>query len=91
MRIDETNYAIIDRAEKLLFTDYEKRWYDAENIDGYIEEETLLDIIDDLCSEIDRLQEQLEEQKEKHEEEIKEFYKPRSKYEMYGINENAFH
>ena len=60
MRINVDNYETIDRAEKILFKDYKKMWFDAENIDGYIEENELLNIIDDLCDEIDRLQEQEE-------------------------------
>ena len=60
MRIDEDNYGIIDRAEKILFTEYEKHWFDAENIDGYMDEEELLSIIEDLCDEIERLQEPIE-------------------------------
>ena len=87
MRIDESNWEVIDRAEKILFTDYEKQWYDAENIDGYIETEELIQIIDDLCSKVDRLQ----EEKENQEEMIREHYKPISPYEFYGINEDMFH
>lgn len=60
MRINENNYNIIDRAEKILFTEYDKRWFDAENIDGYIDEEQLLSIIEDLCNEIERLQQPTE-------------------------------
>ena len=57
MRIDEDNYGIIDRAEKILFTEYKKHWFDAENIDGYIDDYEILSIIENLCDEIERLQE----------------------------------
>ena len=62
-----------------------RQFYD--NIDGYIEKEELIQIIDDLCSKVDRLQ----EEKENQEEMIKEYYKPISPYEFYGINEDMFH
>ncbi len=60
MRINEDNYNIIDRAEKILFTEYNKHWFDAENIDGYMDEEELLSIIENLCDEIERLQQPTE-------------------------------
>lgn len=90
MRIDESNYLVIDRAERLLFTEYEKRWFDAENIDGYIDNDTLIDIISDLCDEIELINEELEEEKNKYEEDIRENYKPISPYEFYGVSEHDF-
>ena len=49
-----------------------------------------MEIIDNLCSEIDRLQEELEEQREYYEEQIREYYKPISPYEFNGVSENEY-
>lgn len=87
MKIDEDRYLTINKAQRLLFHNYEINWKDAENLEGYIDEDTLLDIIDDLCDEVERL----EEEKERQEEQIREWYKPISPYEFYGVSEDDFH
>lgn len=84
MKITEENYKVIDRAEKLLFTDYGNKY-------GFIDDVDLIQMIDDLCGEIDRLQEELEDQKEEYEETIRDCYKPISPYEFYGVSEHDFH
>lgn len=86
---DENDYAVLRRAEEMLETSFNWNINDDDfkgwvNVDEY-------DIIDELCSKIDYLQERLEEQKESYEETIKEFYKPKSSYEIYGVNEGMFH
>ena len=57
MRITEDNYSIIERASKLTMTDYNIIWKDAENIIGWIDEDELLNIIEDLTYNIGLLEE----------------------------------
>ena len=80
MKITEENYKVIDKAEKLLFTDYGNKY-------GFIDDIDIIQMIDNLCSEIDRLNETIDNQKEHYEEMIREYYKPISPYEFYGVNE----
>lgn len=86
---DETDFEILKRAEDILNTTFSWNVRDDE-MTGIVREDPF-DIIDNLCSEVDRLQEQLEEQKEYYENQIKDYYKPVSPYEFYGVSEDMFH
>ena len=86
---NETDYEILRRAEDMLDTTFDWQTKDDE-MTGLVNED-VFSIIDDLCTEIDRLQEELDDQKEHYEELIRECYKPISSYEFYGVNENDFH
>ena len=86
---DETDFEILKRAEDILDTTFNWNIRDDE-MTGIVREDAFY-IIDNLCSEIDRLQEQLEEQKEYYENQIKDYYKPISPYEFYGVSEDMFH
>lgn len=57
MKINEDNYELIKKASEITCMNYEIKWIDAENIEGYIDNETLLSIINDLLIEIDKLSE----------------------------------
>ena len=59
MKVNEDNYETIKTAEEITGTN-NIRWFDAENIDGYIETENLLGLIEDLIVEYHRLEEELE-------------------------------
>ena len=91
MRVDETNFGILRRAEDMLGTDYEINITNDDDIKGFIDDDNVSQMIDDLCMEIDRLKESLDDLKEYYEEQIKECYKPISPYEFYGVNEDMFH
>ena len=79
----------LKKAEELLTTSFNWQIKDDE-MTGFVNEDAF-EIIDNLCSEIDRLQEILEEQKEYYENQIRDCYKPISPYEFYGVNEDMFH
>ena len=85
---DETDFAILKRAEDILNTSFDWQIKDDE-MAGLVKEDAF-EIIDNLCSEIDRLQEELEEQQEYYEEQIREYYKPISPYEFHGVSENEY-
>lgn len=61
MKIDESNYDVIRKAEDYTSTDYGIIWKDAENIDGVIPVENLLNIVEDLMCEIGCLNEKIED------------------------------
>lgn len=61
MRIDESNYKILDRVLHLTGTNYNIKWFDAENVNGYIDGDDLIEMIEDLIGEIDRLEEEKED------------------------------
>ena len=61
MRVNEENYAVLRRAEDMLFTDYGLNITNDDEIKGFINEDDVIQMIDDLCSEIDSLKEQLED------------------------------
>ena len=86
MRVDESNFETLDKASKITGTDYEIKWFDAKDIDGYIDGDTMLCIIEDLMYEIDRLQEEIEDM----EQDIHDNYKPIPIAEQVGISDGDF-
>jgi len=64
MKIDESDFEILDRASKMMGTNYNIKWFDAENFDGYIDKDDLIVMIDDLIREIDRINEEFEDYKQ---------------------------
>lgn len=91
MRVCEDNYGVLRRAEDLLKNDFSINITNDDEIKGYIDEDDVVEMIDELCSEIDSLREQLEEQKEHYENLIEDCYKPISPYEYYGVSEHELY
>ena len=90
MRIDEDRYGIIYDAENELGTSYDMNIND-DDFRGFMDEEIVLELIQDLTDEIKKLKEKLEEQQEHFDQILDDYYKPKSPYEIYGVNENDFH
>ena len=61
MKVDETNFETFEKVRKITLTDYEIKWFNAEEIDGYIDPDGMLAMIEDLLCEIDSLKEQAED------------------------------
>ena len=82
MRVDESNYEILEKAGKITWSNYLEavNWTDAENIKGFIDPDELLDIIEDLICEIGRLEEKIEDR----EQDIRDNYRQITDSEMYG-------
>lgn len=91
MRVDENNFKILRRAEDILGTDYEIHITNDDECKGFIEDDNVIDMIDELCSLIDDLKEEMEEQQEDYEEQIRDCYTPKSSYDFYGVSEDMFH
>lgn len=72
MKIDENVFDIINKVHEITLTDYEIKWFDAENINGYIESDVLLNMIQDLICEIEHKEEEIEDIKQ----DIKSNYRP---------------
>lgn len=86
MIVNESIYDILEKASNITLTNYDIKWFDAENISGYIKEENLIDIIEDLIIEVNRLEEEIED----IEEDIRDNYKRISNDEQIGISNGDF-
>ena len=85
MKVNEDNYETIKRAEEITGGN-NIRWFDAENIDGYIETDNLLAIINDLVAEYHRIEEEYQEL----EQDLRDNYKPISKAEQSCVSDRDF-
>lgn len=59
MIVNEENYDMLQKVSKKTMTDYGIRWFNAENIEGYIEANNMYSMIEDLFCEIERLEEKV--------------------------------
>lgn len=60
MIVNEENYDMLQKVSKKTMTDYGIKWFNAENIEGYIEPDAMYSMIEDLFCEIERLEEKIE-------------------------------
>lgn len=60
LKITEENYEVYDRAERILGNGY-MNCTDDDNFKGYIDQNAVEELIEDLCIEIDHLNERIEE------------------------------
>jgi hypothetical protein len=72
MRITQDEFDIISKASEITLEDYEIKWTDHDNLEGYIDSEDLLVIIQDLICEIEHKEEEIEDIKQ----DIESNYKP---------------
>jgi len=86
MRVDENNFDILKRASDITLTDYDIKWFDAENIDGYIDGDNVISMIEDLIYEISCLNEKIEDMKR----DIEDNYRRIPMSEQLGINDKDF-
>ena len=83
MLVDENNYDVFEKANKITLSNYEIKWFNKDNHDGYIEEETLLYIIEDLICEAEHWKEQYEDL----EQDLQDNYRPIPYAEQVGISD----
>lgn len=86
MIINEYSFNILDKVSKLTLTDYEIKWFNAENLEGYIDAEGLFCMIEDLLIEIEELQEKYEHL----ESDLRDNYRPIPYAEQVGISDRDF-
>lgn len=89
MKIDESNYDTVKKVMKITGEEYEILWADAENIEGYMFDEEVLKMVEDLIVEVGHL----EETNEDIIQDRNENYEPKKfdPYKEYGISEDNFH
>lgn len=61
MKIDEGIYKILYDAINVTNKDYKIKWFDKDTYEGFIDGNDLIDLIEDLVYEIDRLNEKIED------------------------------
>lgn len=84
MKLDEYDLKILDKASKVMMTNYHIKKYPDYN-EGYIEHDDLIVMVEDLLSEIDHLQEQIDDLEDYDEETI------RDPYDYYGVSRHDFY
>ena len=85
MKITEETYDVFFKAENILGTSY-MNCYDDDNMKAYIDTDEIVTLIEDLLSEIDRLNEKIEDM----EEDIRDNYRPISLSEQYDVSDCDF-
>ena len=88
MRVTIDNYDTLKKASDITLVDYDIKWFDAEKVDGYIDSESLLEMIEDLIREIHNKEEEIEDLKN----DIENNYEPRrpDPYEEFGVSRYDF-
>lgn len=88
MKVTGDNYDILKKASDITLVDYDIKWFDAENSDGYIDSDGLLSMIEDLILEYNHKEEELEDLKQ----DLEDNYVPRriDPYEEYGVSRKDF-
>ena len=82
MKVELNNYQkeVIERREKLMGTDYERKG-------NYIPLDSFISIIEDLEYQVHSLEEKVEDTESYYQDN----YEPVSPYKMYGVAESEFH
>lgn len=80
MKVTEDNYNILKKASDINSVDYEIKWTDAENLEGYIDPEELLSMVEDLVYAYEDKEEELRDL----EQDLEDNYKPISRAEEIG-------
>ena len=89
MRVDETNFETLQRAYDITGLHNEIMWKDAENIDGYIDSDYVMDLLDAMIDEYNSKRDELQDL----EYQMQEYYEPKKidPYYEYGVSERDFH
>lgn len=87
MKVDESVYNTLKEAMSYTNNNYDIKWFDKDMIEGYIEEDEILEIIEDLCYLVDKWQYKFEDLKS----DLADNYRPVSKAEQYEISDRDFY
>lgn len=60
MWVNENEYELLEKVSQITSTDYDIRWRDHNNFEGYIDTDNLIVMIEDLVNEIKKLKEEIE-------------------------------
>ena len=86
MKVNEETFDTLKRVEEITGTNYDIKWTDSQNIEGFIFSEDLFHMIKDLICEVDRLKEEIEDIKQ----DIQDNYRPIPYAEQVGISDRDF-
>lgn len=89
MKVDENNFGVLQDAYNITGSKSNIYWKDAENLEGYIDTDEVIDLMEELIECYEKLRQDMIDL----EEDIKENYelKKINYYDIYGLNENDFH
>lgn len=86
MKVDETVFETLNEVQKITGTDYDIKWMDADNIDGFVFTDQLFSMIEDLICEIHNRDEKIEDIKQ----DIEDNYTRVSVSSQVGIHDSDF-
>lgn len=87
MKIDQSVWYTLSDAIEITGKDYHIKWFDKDLFEGYIDEDDLLNLIDDVTYRADKYKYELEELRN----DLLDNYRPISKAEQYEIHERDFY
>lgn len=86
MIIDKKEYEVLKRVSEITSTDYNIKWFDKENIEGYIDSYSLFSMVEDMLGEVEKLSEDILDL----ERDIEDNYRPIPLSEQYEISDREF-
>lgn len=88
MIINEDNYETLKKVSDITLIDYDIKWLNAENTEGFIDCDNLLTMIEDLIVEYHNKEEEIDDLKQ----DIEDNYELKriDPYDEYGISRNDF-
>ena len=86
MRINEATFSILQKAMEITLTDYDIRWFDKDELEGFIDDDSIISMIEDLISEVGIRDEQIEHL----EQEIHDNYERIPEARQYEISDSDF-
>lgn len=66
MRVDESNFGAIQTAYDITGADNMIYWRDAENVDGYIDTDYIIELIEELIKKYVKLEDEVREYEKKY-------------------------
>ncbi len=86
MIIDKKEYEVLEKVSVMTSTDYNIKWFDKENCEGFIDCYGLFSMVEDLLNDNIRLHEELEDLAQ----DLEDNYRPIPVSEQYEISDSDF-
>lgn len=86
MIIDKKEYEVLKKVSEITLTDYNIKWFDKENIEGYIDSYSLFSMVEDMLGEVEKLSDDISDL----ERDIEDNYRPIPLSEQYEISDREF-
>ena len=72
MILDKKEYEVLKKVSEITLTDYNIKWFDKENIEGYIDSYSLFSMVEDMLGEVEKLSDDISDL----ERDIEDNYRP---------------